>query len=245
MSVRDTAVAFDEIVPVPTEGRVFAQQAVGGLADCAPGGRVRLDALARWVQDIGHADLRDAALHGRALWVIRRSRLRVARFPRFDEIATVRTFVSGLGRAWAERRTSITTVEGGAVEAVTLWVHLDPRDGRPAPLGADELTVYGPSAGGREIGARLRHPPPPDAAPTTRWRFRAAELDLADHINNVASWTVVEEDVLAGPEPAAIDVELEYRGAAQPGLHEIVRAGPRRWIVAGDGEVRASVLMGA
>ncbi|MCZ4492770.1 MAG: hypothetical protein JWP53_1701, partial [Conexibacter sp.] len=38
---------FDEIVAAPVEGRVFAQTMRPGLADAAPGGRVRLDALAR------------------------------------------------------------------------------------------------------------------------------------------------------------------------------------------------------
>jgi acyl-ACP thioesterase len=234
----------EELVPLPATGRVFEQTVVVGLGDAAPGHRVRLDALAHWLQDVAHADLLDAGLADRALWVVRRTRMRVERFPRFDEPATLQTFVSGLGRAWAERRTIVTTPGGGRVDAVTLWVHLDPSDARPAPLGADELALYGPSAQGREIRARLRHPAAPPADSTaTPWHFRAAELDVADHINNAASWTVVEEELLAGEPPAALDVELEYRTPTQPGRHAVLRAGPRRWIVGDDGEVRTSVLL--
>jgi acyl-ACP thioesterase len=234
---------LDEIVPLPAQGRVFQHGFVAGLADAAPSGRVRLDALARWLQDVAHADVRDAAFSVRSLWVIRRTRLRVTRFPRFEEEVTVRTFASGLGRAWAQRRTSITTDGGGAVEAVTLWVHLDPRDGRPAPLSEEEIAVYAPSAAGRTIRARLRHPAPPPGAATRDWTFRATELDLADHINNVASWTPLEEELLEGPEPQAADVEVEYRMPAQPGPHAVLSAGPRRWIVGPDGEVRTSMLL--
>ena len=215
-----------------------------GLGDAAPGGRVRLDALARWLQDVAHADVVDAGQAGAALWVVRRCRLRVERFPRFGEPATLTTFPSGMGRLWAERRTTVTTPEGGRVEAVALWVHLDPADVRPAPLTEDELAVWGGGAGRRQVKARLRHPPPPSGGVTERsWTFRAGELDLADHINNAAYWAPLEEELLTGgAEPAAIDAEIEYRTPAQPGEYRVLRAGEQGWIVSGEGEVHASFV---
>jgi acyl-ACP thioesterase len=234
---------FDELVPLPDAGRRYTHTIAPGLADAAPSGRIRLDALARWLQDVAHADVTDAGLAAEALWVVRRTRLRVERFPRFGEPATLTTFASGLGRAWAERRTSITTAGGGRVESAALWVHLDPRDARPAPFSERELELYGPPASGREIKARLRHPAPPAEAPGRPWVFRAAELDVADHINNAAYWTPLEEELVAGEEPAAIDVELEFRTPAQPGVFAIVADGDRRWIAASDGEVHASFVL--
>jgi acyl-ACP thioesterase len=232
---------FDELVPLSGGGRRFERVVTPGLADAAPTGRVRLDALARWLQDVAHADVIDAGLAEAALWVVRRTRMRVERFPRFGEPATVVTFASGLGRMWAERRTTITTQGGGRVEAVALWVHLDPVSGRPMPLHQQEHEVYGPSAAGREVKARLRHPAPPDPASGRPWRFRATELDLAEHINNAAYWSPLEEELLERrPEPATIDVELEFRTPAQPGRFEVLADGDRRWLVAGDGEVHAS-----
>jgi acyl-ACP thioesterase len=235
---------FDELVAHPGSGRVFEQRVAAGLADAAPGGRVRLDALARWLQDAALADVVDAGLGETALWVVRRTRLAVARFPRFGEVATIRTWSSGVGRMWAQRRTTIATGGGGAVEAVALWVHLDPDGGRPLALTERELAVYGPSAAGREVKARLRHPAPPDGAPSRPWRFRTTELDVADHVNNAAYWAPLEDELLgAGGAPAAIDVELEHRTPAQPGEHRVVADGPRRWVVSPDGEVRASMML--
>jgi acyl-ACP thioesterase len=238
---------FDEIVPAPPVGRLFEQTQRPGLADAAPGGRVRLDALARWLQDVAHADVSDAGVGDRAVWVVRRARMQVARFPRFDELATLRTFSSGLGRMWAQRRTTVTTAAGALVEAVALWVHLDPASGRPVPLTDEELELYRASSAGREIKARLRHPaPPPDGHARARpWSFRSTELDLAGHVNNAAYWSVLEEELLAGPEPEAIDVELEFRTPAQPGRFSVVSDGARRWVVADGGEVHASFAVAA
>jgi acyl-ACP thioesterase len=236
---------FDELVPPSGAGRRFERVLTPGLADAAPTGRVRLDALARWLQDVASADVVDAGLGQQALWVVRRTRMHVERFPRFGETATVVTFASGLGRMWAQRRTSITTPAGGRVEAVALWVHLDPATGRPTPLHDQELVVYGPSAAGREVKARLRHPAPPDGAPGRRWRFRATEMDLAEHINNAAYWSPLEEELLGRDrEPSSIDVELEFRTPAQPGRFAVLADAERRWIVADDGEVHASFHVG-
>ena len=42
--------------------RVYTHAPQVGLADVAPGGRVRLDALARWLQDAAWADVVDSDL---------------------------------------------------------------------------------------------------------------------------------------------------------------------------------------
>jgi acyl-ACP thioesterase len=254
------ALAFTEFVPLPRRGRVFASVARPGLADCAPSGRIRLDALARWLQDIAYDDVEDAGVAGAAVWVVRRTRISVARFPRFGERYSLKTFCSGFGRAWAERRTTIAAVADehlgpgpspeqdhpaapAAVEAVSLWVHLDAASRRPAPLTPEEFEIYGEAAAGRKVTARLRHPAPNSATETQRWTFRATERDLAGHINNAAYWQPLEEELLGNREPDRIDVEMEFRNAAQPGEKLVLGEGGRRWIVGGDGDVHASVVL--
>jgi acyl-ACP thioesterase len=256
--------AFTDLVPLPQRGRVFTRAVRAGLADCAPSGRVRLDALARWLQDVAYDDVEDAGVAGAAVWVVRRTRIRVARFPRFGERFTLKTFCSGFGRAWAERRTTIAAQDGdarglgrrvppddinfqrrgdAAVEAVALWVHLDPASRRPGPLTAEEVEVYGEAAAGRKVTARLRHESPDGAAPARPWAFRATDCDVAGHVNNAAYWQPLEEELLGGEEPDGIDVEMEFRNPAQPGEKLVLGDGERRWIVDGDGDVHASVVL--
>src|SRR4051794_2583555 len=140
------------------DGRVYERCLLPGLGDAGPGGRVRLDALARWLQDTAYADVRDAGVAEEGGWVVRRTAVRVERFPRFGEPVTLRTWCSGLGRAWAERTTTVAGEHGAAASAVALWVHVDPATGRPRPFSGDELRVFEASAAGRVVKARLRHP---------------------------------------------------------------------------------------
>ena len=235
---------FTELIAPPDEGRIFTQVVRPGFADCAPSGRVRLDALARWLQDVAYADVEDVGVADAAVWVVRRARMRVKRFPRFGDRLQLATFCSGMGRMWAERRTTITPLgqADSDVEAVSLWVHLDPDSWRPSTFSEHEIAVYGPTANGRRVTARLRHPLPAGGNHRVgAWTFRATECDIAGHVNNAAYWQPLEEELLGAADPPSVDVEIEFRTPAQPGEKRVLRDGDRRWIVSGDGEPHASI----
>jgi acyl-ACP thioesterase len=243
-----TVAATTELVAPPPNGRVYRHEVSPGFADTAPSGRIRLDALARWLQDVAYADVANAGTERAAVWVVRRSRIAVAQFPRFGERFSLATFCSGLGRMWAERRTNVTRLgdERPCVEAVSLWVHLDPDTWRPTSVTPKELEIYGGAARDRRVTARLRHPPPEAALngdARSRWTFRATECDLADHVNNAAFWEPLEEELLTGAEPEQIDAEIEYRTPAQPGVVDVVRAGATRWLIDREGETLASIIV--
>jgi acyl-ACP thioesterase len=235
----------DELGPRQSNGRTFSHRRNPGFAECAPSGRMRLDAIACWLQDVAYADVEDAGLAQAAVWVVRRTRLRVHRFPRFGEHFEVTTFCSGLGRMWAERRTDVllSGSSDAVVQAVSLWVHLDREQWRPMVLTEPELAVYASAAGNRRVTARLRHPAAPNGDRGTPWRFRLTECDIADHVNNAAYWGPLEEELLGGPDPEQIDVELEYRSPSQAGVKRIVREGDHRWILSRDGELHASIFV--
>jgi acyl-ACP thioesterase len=218
--------------------RVYTHAPQPGLADVAPDGRVRLDALARWLQDAAWADVIDSGLDDDGTWVVRRLVLHVHEFPRFGETPVVETWCSGAAKLWAERRSTVRSDAGGRVEAVALWVHLDATGSRPRRLPPGFDAVYGGS--GRRVKARLHHPatPPPEAR-RSAWRFRAAELDLAGHVNNAAYWQVLEEEEPVG----AGTYEIEHRAPGGAGDATVLSAGPLRWIAA-NGTLLATLRAG-
>jgi acyl-ACP thioesterase len=233
------------LVPAPEAGRVFRHPARAGLGDVSPAGRARLDAIARWLQDAAWSDWVDAGLDRGGVWIVRRLHLRVERFPRFDEALEVATFCSGTGRLWAERRTTVHGDGGALVEAVAVWVHLDARGARPRPLPTGFEAVYGAAAAGRRIDARLHHPAAPPAGASQRpWRFRAADLDLAGHVNNAVYWEAVEEELVVDEPAKGLVAEIEHRAAADAGVASVLSAGPMRWIADAGGEVVATLALG-
>jgi acyl-ACP thioesterase len=231
---------FTELVSQPGPGRIFELEVRPGFADAAGDGRVRLDGIARTLQDVAYADLVDAGFHGRGAWIVRKLRLRVEAWPRFGEDLSIRTFCSGAGRFAAERRTTIAG-SGGLVEAVALWVYLDAETGRPLRFEDDFIAAYEQSAGGRPAQLRLRHPDPPDGVARDAWTFRITDLDVAGHVNNSHYWGPLERE-LAEATPPGIDAEIEHRAAAGAGEAAVVRGDGAIWIADPGGEVQASIL---
>ena len=220
-------------LPPPARGRVYRGGRRVRLGDASPGGRLRLDALARYLQDVSNDDTRDGELDDDG-WVVRRTALRVARLPVIGEELVLETFCSGIGGRWAERRVRVQGDQGGAVEAVSLWVHVDMATGRPTPLTPPFFTLYGEAAAGRTVRARLTHPDPPaDAGERRPWPLRATDFDVMSHMNNAAYWAPVEEELWRRRDlRAPLGAELEFRVAIEPGdAVEVVRQD-------GEGDVR-------
>jgi acyl-ACP thioesterase len=203
-----------EFLPPPEHGRRFTHRRRVRLGDVNTASRLRLDALACYLQDVASDDVDDIAVEG--AWVLRRSALAVARFPRYREEVELTTFCSGTGSRWAERRTTLAVEGTSVVEAVAIWVYVD-RRGRPARLEDWFFDRYGEAAGGRRISGRLRLPPPSDGLTTRPWPVRTTDFDLLRHMNNSAYWHAVEDELARlVPGSVPVNAELEHRAAIEP-----------------------------
>lgn len=206
------------MVPRPAMGRVFEEARRVRLGDVSPGGRLRLDAVTRYLQDVSADDTADAALPDAEAWVVRKTVLEVRSFPRYLEALELATWCSGTGSHWAERRISVLGEAGGRIDALTTWVHFDRVTGRPkrVPEGFD--AIYGEASGGRRVKARLEHPDPPAGATRLPWALRFTDFDVLAHVNNAAYWEVVEEALSSRRElRAPLRAELEHRTAVERG----------------------------
>jgi acyl-ACP thioesterase len=231
-------------VTLPPEGRVFRHRDRVTLGDVSPAGRARLDAVVRWLQDAAYDDSRDSGLDDGGIWVVRRLALTVRRFPRLLEQVEVATFCSGTAPLWAERSSLVCCDGAVAVEAVALWVHLQPDGARPRRLPAGFDAIYGPSAMGRRVRARLRHPAqPPAGAPARPWHFRGADLDLAGHVNNAVYWETLEDELVAAEPASGLAAEIEHRAPLGAGEARVLARGPMRWIADTAGAVAATLTM--
>jgi acyl-ACP thioesterase len=238
-----------EFVACPDGGRRVTRSRRVRLGDAAPGGRLRLDALARYLQDIAGDDVDEAGITG--AWVLRRVTLSVGRLPSFRDDVELVTFCSGTGGRWAERRTTMTVGGEPSVESVALWVYVD-EQGRPAPLEDWFFDLYGTAANGRRVGQRLKLPAPPSDVTRRPWVVRRTDLDVLGHVNNAVAWAIVEDEIARGALPPGARIgsaELEYRAPIDEGddceiLRQTTDGGFACWVTV-DGEVRASVRVEA
>jgi acyl-ACP thioesterase len=199
------------MLPLPASGRRFTATRTVRLGDVDPAGELRLDAIARYLQDVASDDAVDAALENTLGWLVRRTMIVVERPAIVGEQIQLTTFCTGAGRSWAERRTDVRGEHGSHIEAVSLWVQIDLDSGRPARLGPEFHAHYGESAGGRTVSSKLSlSSRPPDDAARRSWEYRRADLDPFGHVNNAAHWAVVEEVLQQTGTPRIGTGELEY-----------------------------------
>lgn len=232
--------------PDPAAGRVYTAVRTARSTDVTPAGRLRFDALARYLQEAAEDDVADAGMTGRYGWLLRRCEVSVVGYPSHGEQLRLRTFCSGTGPRWAERTTTVAGPGGDLIQARALWVAVDPATGQPCPLGGDFQRVYGPATGGRRVSAKLSHPAPDGRWTGRDWPLRASDFDTAGHVNNSVHWLAVE-DVLAGLDWLPAAAELEYHRPILPGSRVRLITGEdgsqvRAWLAEGQHRLASAVL---
>ena len=232
------------LVLPPPESRVFSQASRVRLGDVSPKGRLRLDGIAKVLQDVATDDALDGAPGEDAGWVVRRTTVEIEAWPMHREDLTVTTWCSGYGRRWAVRRTALAGADGGRVETESLWIHVDRGTGRPVPMTPAFFAVWGPGVTDTSVTARRRLPDRPEGH-SAPWPLRFSDFDGLAHVNNAAYWLPVEEQ-LAGRRDldAPVRAEIEYREGVVRGdevtlVTEHGDDGFLQWWVV-DGQVRSS-----
>jgi acyl-ACP thioesterase len=196
---------------LPERGRVFRSSRRIRLSDRDARGRLRLDGVARYLQDVASDDV-DGTGWGAPehLWVVRHLRIEVVSPPVDDDRVELATWSSGSGALAAARRMSLTGDRGGRVELDSVWIHLGP-DARPARIG--DFGVYAEATAGRVISTRLDLPEPDLDGARTRWPLRTTDVDVLGHVNNAAYWHAVEDCLVrAGIDPLRpLRARLDHR----------------------------------
>ncbi|MGB3894987.1 MAG: acyl-[acyl-carrier-protein] thioesterase [Mycolicibacter sinensis] len=212
------------LMPVPDpHPNVFDRQWPLRVADIDRRGRLRMDAAARHIQDIGQDQLRETgheATH--PLWIVRRTMMDLIAPVEFQDMLRVRRWCSGTSNRWCEMRVRIDGKRsGGLIESEAFWININRETQGPARISEDFLAGLKRTtsvdrlrwkaylkAGDREAAAEIHEYP-----------IRFTDIDLFDHMNNAVYWTVVEDYLSSYPEllAAPLRVTLEHEAAVALG----------------------------
>ena len=229
----------DALVGLPPSGRTFRVSYTIRLSDTDATGRLRLDAIARYLQDAAIDDVAETGWGApEHLWVLRSVRIEVLRPFLADGVVDIVTWGSSFSALAAGRRWSLTGDAGGAVEVDSTWIHLGP-DARPARIG-EGFEDYAEAAQGSVASTKLALAPAVGGTPRCVWPLRATDVDRMGHVNNAAYWAAVEQRVveLEYDVRRPLRAQLDYRHPID--LGETVELGEQ----VGNGRYVASFLVG-
>ena len=159
--------------------------------DLDPRSEARLTSLAAFFQEMAyqHASRLGFGYHDlmkeQTFWVLSRMKIRILRYPAWDEEILVETWPCGLDGLFAMRDFRITSDKQEVLGmATTSWLVVDGRTRRPVrPSEALEKYREGQDSPFAEKLQKIDLPP--NMVPTGLHRIVYSDLDVVGHVNNV------------------------------------------------------------
>jgi acyl-ACP thioesterase len=184
-------------------------------------GLLRLDGVARYLQDMGfdHLDAVDArATH--PYWVVRRTVIDMIQPAALSDHVHLSRWCSGISSRWCNMRVRIENDSGALVETEGFWINLNPSNFMPGRMTDHFQGLLGESAVDPKLRWRSWLPAVNDTAGAVEFPFalRECDIDIFDHVNNAVYWQAVEEHLARRPElrGAPRRAVLEYNAPIKP-----------------------------
>ncbi|WP_028479866.1 acyl-[acyl-carrier-protein] thioesterase [Nocardia sp. CNY236] len=200
------------------------------LADTDGDQRLRLDGVARYLQDVGYDHLEvldDGDIH--RVWVVRRTVIDVLKPIQFGERVVLRRWPSAMSTRWCTMRVQVFGSGGGLVDTEGFLIHFDTESGVPTRMSDRFMEPMMACTTEHRIRwkAALTDPMPVDPDPDVRTRsfpLRVTDIDLLDHVNNAVYLTALEEvlsehaELKSGPHRVVIEYGKPVRSCEDVSL---------------------------
>ena len=181
--------------------------------ECGPDGRATMVSVCNWLQEAASLNAESLAFSksdfeaaGENIsWVLTRLKVRIARFPKWEEKVSILTFPRGGRRIVAYRDFVLTGADGVELgRATSEWMLIDLASRKivaiPDGVFAAANTVREPVFG-EEPFAKLRWDCKAESPDALAFRARRGDIDLNGHVNNVhyVEWLMEGRPEAAGP----------------------------------------------
>ncbi|WP_234552326.1 acyl-[acyl-carrier-protein] thioesterase [Rhodococcus qingshengii] len=236
----DDHVAMAEL---PTTGSIFQASWPVRTGDIHTDKQLRLDAIARYLQDAGFDNLVDrGAMDTHPLWMVRRTVIDVLQPVVWPDRVHLQRWCSGLSNKWCSMRVRIRSDGGGLIETEAFWINIDPKTGMPASISEKFTAALASTAVDQHLHWRRWIDPTPDTTPSadTPFPLRSSDFDPFDHVNNAIYWQPVEDALPDRLRSGPFRAILEYTQPIKRGEQVSVRTGTNTLHIDAGDEARAS-----
>ena len=192
-----------------SKDRKFTSSRRVRVSDCDTDGNVRIDAIARYLQDIGFDDTNDIGVGDGGLWVARKIEIEfpdITSWPQRNEMIKLETYCGGVGGVSAQRIVKIAC-EKEEIIASTIWVHVD-QNGKPSKIPNWLTTAY-PKAKKMKTPKVGKFNSKFDEVKSIAFPIRQSDFDVNGHVNNAVAFIALNEagSELRAKRPTKVTVE--------------------------------------
>ncbi|MEU4314069.1 acyl-ACP thioesterase domain-containing protein [Nocardia sp. NPDC024068] len=245
------------LAPLPQESMGFTSAWPVRAGDVDPYNRVRLDGIARYLQDIAWEHLQQSILEQTdPHWIVRRTVIDVIRPVRWPDQVHLQRWCSSMSTRWSNMRVRITSDRGGLIETEGFWIKINEANNMPARISDAGLAYLAQTTTEQRLRWRpwLTDTTPAESDIDHPFPLRATDIDQYNHVNNACYWQAVEQylvdypKLVSGPYRAVIEYvapvlarqHISVRSRYEPGGGNFGRPSLRLWFVV-DGETTTVV----
>ncbi|MFD4366005.1 acyl-[acyl-carrier-protein] thioesterase [Rhodococcus sp. NPDC058521] len=190
--------------------------------------RLRLDGVARYLQDIGIDNLEALdVLDSHPLWIVRRTVIDVVRPAVWPEHLDLSRWCTAFSTRWAAMRVRIEGDKGALIETEGFWINISPDSGMPTRMSDSFIeAIAGSTDEHRLKWKRILTEPLPEPGPDvedTPFPLRATDIDPFDHVNNAVYCQAIEEVLGSELRTAPHRAVIEYLAPIQSSDKVVLR----------------------
>jgi len=222
-----TAELAAPLVGVPDSGYVYQTGWRLGTFDIDEHLRLRLDGVARYIQEVGAEHLADAGLaEVHPHWVVLRTVIDVIEPIELPSDITFRRWCAALSTRWCSMRVQLQGSSGGRIETEGFWLCVNKDTLTPSRLTDGCIARFGSTTDNHRLKWRPWLTAPMETGTETPFPLRRTDIDPFEHVNNTIYWHGIQEilsqvpDLENGPYRAV----LEYRSPIKFGEQVTIRS---------------------
>lgn len=208
------------LVAVPDQGYVYQTGWRLATSDIDEHRRLRLDGVARYIQEVGAEHLADAELaEVHPHWIVLRTVIDVLEPIEIPSDITFRRWCAGLSSRWCDMRVQLEGAQGGRIETQGFWICMNKDTLTPSRLADSCIERFGSTTDNHRLKWRPWVTERVEGGTDTPFPLRRTDIDLFEHVNNTIYWHGVHEVLGLVPELEnnPYRTVLEYRSPIKYG----------------------------
>jgi len=187
--------------PRPATGYVYRTSWPVMTGDVDEHLALRLDGVARYIQEAGAENLVDAGeAEQHPHWIVNRTVIDVKEPVGFPNTVALSRWCSALSTRWCTMRVDLVGSEGGLIETEGFWIAINKNTLTPMRVSDTLVEKFASTTDEHRLKWRtwLEHPAPQhDVRP---FALRRTDIDVFEHVTNTAYWHAIHEVMALHPE---------------------------------------------
>ena len=240
----------ERLRPRPDSGYVYRTSWPVTTGDIDSDLHLRLDGVARYIQEVGAENLVDAGeAEQHPHWLVQRTVIDVVEPIEWPTEVAFSRWCSALSTRWCTMRVDVEGAEGGRIETEGFWIAINQETLTPQRVSDSLIDRFASTTDEHRLKWRPWLHNLESAQREIPFALRRTDIDVFSHVTNTAYWHAIHEVVAEEPDVCAAPYRavVEYRRPIQYGEDVTLRWTRRDDAVdialtVGD-EVRAAALL--